>query len=58
MAVVKITRHGQVTIPKKIRDALELKKGDLVEAELRGDDIVITPKKQAKEKSSVLSTLK
>ena len=45
MSVVKIMGHGQVTIPKEIRDALGLKKGDLAEAELRGNEIVITPKR-------------
>lgn len=51
MSVVKIMQHGQVTIPKEIRNALGLKKGDLAEAELRGDEIVITPKKLVKEKA-------
>lgn len=45
MSIVKIMEHGQVTIPKKIRETLGLKKGDLAEAELRGDEIVITPKR-------------
>ena len=45
MSIVKIMEHGQVTIPKKIRDILGIKKGDLAEAELRGDEIVITPKR-------------
>lgn len=51
MSVVKIMQHGQVTIPKEIRSALGLKKGDLAEAELRGAEIVITPKKLVKEKA-------
>lgn len=51
MSVVKVMEHGQVTIPKEIRDALGLKKGDLAETELRGDEIVITPKKLVKGKA-------
>ena len=49
MPVVRVMAHGQVTIPKEIRDTLGLKKGDLAEAELRGDEIVITPKKLVKQ---------
>ncbi len=44
MPIVRILEHGQVTIPKKFRDMLGLKKGDLAEAELEGDRIMITPK--------------
>lgn len=51
MSVVKIMQHGQITIPKEIREALGLKKGDLAEAELRGDEIVITPKKLVKDRA-------
>lgn len=49
MSIVKIMQHGQVTIPKEIREALGLEQGDLAEAELRGDEIVITPKKLVKQ---------
>lgn len=45
MPVVKILKYGQVTLPKAFRDALGLEQGDLAEAELKGDQIVITPKK-------------
>lgn len=45
MPVVKIMENGQVTIPKKIRDELGLKKGDLLEAERKDSQIVITPKR-------------
>jgi AbrB family looped-hinge helix DNA binding protein len=53
MAVVKIMAHGQITIPKKIRDTLGIKKGDLAEAEILGDQVVITPKKLVKQKALV-----
>lgn len=45
MPVMKIMENGQITIPKKIRDELGLKKGDLVEAEQKDNQILITPKK-------------
>ncbi len=44
MPIMKIMENGQVTIPKKIRDELGLKKGDLVEAERKDGQILITPK--------------
>lgn len=36
----KIDQLGRVTIPMSIRARLELKAGDRLEAELRGDEIV------------------
>ncbi len=45
MPVMKIMENGQMTIPKQIRDELGLKKGDLVEAERKDGQILITPKK-------------
>ena len=52
MPIVRILEHGQVTIPKKFRDMLGLKKGDLAEAELEGDRIMITPKTLTAEKEA------
>jgi len=51
MPIVKILEHGQVTIPKKFREALGLGKGDLVETELEGERVVITPKKLVKDEA-------
>lgn len=51
MPIVKIMQHGQITIPKKLREALGLKSGDLAEAELDGSRIVITPKKLVEDKA-------
>ena len=48
MAVAKIREWGQITIPKQIRDSLGLKKGDVVEARIEGDCVVIMPKKSTK----------
>ncbi len=45
MAIAKIREHGQITIPKPIRESLGLKKGDIVDARLEGDCVVITPRK-------------
>ena len=45
MAIAKIREHGQITSPKPIRESLGLKKGDIVDARLEGDCVVITPRK-------------
>jgi len=41
-----ITQKGQVTIPKKIRDALNLKPNDQVVFVRRGDSIILKPVKE------------
>lgn len=51
MPIVKIMQHGQITIPKKLREALGLKRGDLAEAEIEGARIVITPKSLVEDKA-------
>ena len=45
MAVVKVTRSFQVSIPKEIRQALRLVQGDLMEVQERDGEIVMVPKK-------------
>ena len=40
--LVKVTRRGQVTIPKSIREALEIKEGDLVEVSLEEGRVVLS----------------
>lgn len=50
MPIVKVMQHGQITIPKKIRETLSLEKGDLAEISLEGEKIVIVPKRLVKDK--------
>ena len=45
MALSKITRNHQVSIPKNVRERLGLKEGDYVEFEERDGEIVMVPKK-------------
>ncbi|MCY0864840.1 MAG: AbrB/MazE/SpoVT family DNA-binding domain-containing protein [Sulfobacillus sp.] len=45
MSLSKITRNGQVTIPKLIREAFSLEEGDYVDILRDGDQIVMRPKK-------------
>ena len=43
MPLVKVIRHGQITLPSEIRLALNIKEGDYLEAELTKDRIVLKP---------------
>lgn len=45
MTLSKVTRNGQVTIPKSIRDELHLEEGDYVEVVRGQDGILLRPKK-------------
>lgn len=45
MALVKVTRNFQVSIPKEIREALNVQEGDLIEVQARDGEIVMLPKK-------------
>jgi len=55
MPLVKVIRHGQITLPKGIRDALGIKEGDLLEVKLGKAEMTIRAKavvdrEQAKDK--------
>lgn len=41
MSTVTVTRHAQITIPKKIRDVLGISEGDNVDVSLENEKIVI-----------------
>jgi antitoxin PrlF len=41
MDLARITSKGQMTIPKKVREAARLKTGDLVALEVEGDRILM-----------------
>lgn len=41
MLVSKISRKGQVTIPKKVRESLRANPGDLIEYEVQDDVIMM-----------------
>lgn len=43
-ALVKIHRKGQMTLPSRIRSAIGIAEGDMVEASLQRGKIVLTPK--------------
>lgn len=44
MPVIKVIRNGQITLPKEFRDALGVKEGDILEAEMKDNQMVLKPK--------------
>ncbi len=44
-AYSKVTRHGQITIPSSVHQALDIEEGDLVEIQVMGERAVLKPKK-------------
>jgi antitoxin PrlF len=43
MRPTRLTKKGQVTIPKDIRDFLEIEPGDKLLFEISGKDVIIKP---------------
>ncbi len=41
MSVVKVTRKGQITIPKEIREKMSISTGDYLVLEARGNIIIV-----------------
>jgi AbrB family looped-hinge helix DNA binding protein len=44
MPYVKVLRGGQITMPKPLRQALEIKEGDVLEVEMKNHKVVLKPK--------------
>ena len=44
MPVIKVLRHGQITLPKELREVLGVKEGDILEAEMKENQMVLKPK--------------
>lgn len=44
MPLVKVIRHGQITIPKEVRAVLGIAEGDLLEVKLAKGGMTIRPK--------------
>lgn len=44
-ASLEVRDRGQVTLPKALRDALQIEEGDAVRAVQIGDSIVLTPQR-------------
>jgi AbrB family looped-hinge helix DNA binding protein len=54
MPLVKILRHGQITLPKEIRKILGVEEGDLLEVGLENARVFLQPKVLV-DKKTVLS---
>ena len=44
MPYVKVLRGGQITMPKSLRQALEIKEGDVLEVGMENQKVVLKPK--------------
>ena len=44
MAYVRVLRGGQITMPKPLRQALEIKEGDILEVLMENHRVVLKPK--------------
>jgi len=44
MSLIQVREKAQITIPSKIRKALDIKEGDYLEAEVEDNKIVFIPK--------------
>jgi len=54
MALVKVLRNGQVTLPKGVRKILDIKEGDVLEVAFGKTGVVLKPKVLV-DKESILS---
>lgn len=41
----RVTRNGQITLPKSVREKLGVYEGDIVEIEIKGENVVLVPQK-------------
>jgi len=45
MALTRVTRNGQITLPASVRRAAGIEEGDLVAVTIEGDTITLVPKR-------------
>ncbi len=45
MALTKVTRHGQITLPSEVRRRMGIEEGDLIEVGIAQGKIMLTPKR-------------
>jgi len=44
MSFVKVLRGGQITVPKELREVLEIKEGDILEVQTEKNKVILRPK--------------
>lgn len=50
----KVSTKGQVVLPRAIRDRMNLRVGDALEARIEGERIVLIPKKKRSRKAKIV----
>jgi len=53
MPFARVLRKGQMTVPKKVRDILNVSEGDLVDFEISGSTVIMKPKVLVEKDESV-----
>ena len=43
MKTLKITEDGQIILPKEFRELIKVSRGDILQYEIKGDEIIIKP---------------
>jgi len=43
--LLTVRKNAQITLPARIRKQAHIEEGDILEAEVRGDEVVLKPKK-------------
>ena len=43
--MLTVRKNAQITLPARIRKQAHIEEGDILEAEVRGDEVVLKPKK-------------
>lgn len=56
MPFARVLRKGQMTLPKKVRDALNIDEGDLVDFEISGSAVIMKPKVLVEKQKSAFFT--
>jgi len=56
MSVVKVLRHGQITLPKSLRAVLDIKEGDILEIELERSHLIVKTKMLVDKEKSALGS--
>jgi AbrB family looped-hinge helix DNA binding protein len=57
MSVVKVLRHGQITLPKSLRTVLDIKEGDILEIELEKSHLIVKTKMLVDREKSALTAV-
>ena len=52
-----MSSQGQVTIPKRVRDALRLEAGDVIDFEVRGNELVGRPRRTERPWESLVGAI-